>query len=67
VPLRREEHERAVDELIGRVRAAFPQDRTRQDAVFPTGRSRSAGSDEDENGEPVSPEPQPLAPAAPVP
>ena len=61
---RRDEHARIVDELVGRVRAAFPQDRAQQDAVFPSLNGRS-GAGEDEVVEPAVPV-QPPSPAAPV-
>jgi hypothetical protein len=44
----REEHEMAVDRLIGKVRAAFPKDHAWQDIVFPPPRRpRSAASDDE--------------------
>ncbi|MBI4614874.1 MAG: hypothetical protein HY720_14780 [Planctomycetes bacterium] len=38
----REEHYRSVDEVRGRIRAAFPGDREMQNAVFPESRPRRA-------------------------
>jgi hypothetical protein len=62
---RRDEHARAVDELMGRVRATFPEDRAQQDAVFPTIES-PAPKKGDETADPANTEPQPSAPDAPV-
>jgi hypothetical protein len=51
---RRAEHSRMIDELIGRVRAVFPEDRVRQDAVFPAVDSSASGETEDAE-EPAAP------------
>ena len=59
----RAEHSRSVDELVGRVRALFPEDRPQQDAVFPLASAtpaRTDGETEAETGEPPAvPEPAP--------
>jgi hypothetical protein len=56
---RRGEHSRVVDELIGRVRALFPEDRSRQDAVFPVVDSSSSSKGATEEEEPASPTTEP--------
>lgn len=62
---RRDEHARALDELMGRVRAAFPMDRPQQDAVFPAPESSSSKKD-DEAVEEVGAPDASVAPTAPV-
>ena len=51
----RQEHYRALDKILGGVRAAFPGDRAKQDLVFPEVDSAAAAS-EGEEPEPEAPE-----------
>ena len=48
----RDEHEMAVEKVMGQVRTAFPGDRRRQDSVFP--RMHSGGGDDREPDEDVA-------------
>jgi len=64
------DHERIVDQLIGQVRATFPKDPARQNAVFPVA-SRRPVRDEDVAGDSVPasapvPTTSPASPAAPI-
>jgi hypothetical protein len=62
---RRDEHERTVEQLMGRVRTLFPGDRAAQDAVFPTVDSSPAHKEESD-GTPTAPA-SPTPPATPAP
>jgi hypothetical protein len=53
----RDDHERAVDRTIGRVRAAFPLDHAQQDAVFPAADSHATRKDDDAVADDTTAEP----------
>jgi hypothetical protein len=63
----RVDHERLVDQLIGRVRATFPKDRARQNAVFPAPPHKSARAEAVEPVATVPAQPTAVAPAQPIP
>jgi hypothetical protein len=63
----RNEHARQVDRLMGLVRAAFPNDKTTQDIVFPEIEAESIAASEEEAEPPAeAPAEPPPAPEAPA-
>ena len=59
----RDQHRVEVERIIGQVRAAFPEDRAKQDVIFPE-EERAAKATDPEPTEPEPTEPEPAEPKA---